>query len=91
MRVLSSRELAGTLEVAVFRRHERPVIVRSTVLWSRRVGFDRYLAGLAFRDRSRAFLARLQSYLHEADAELRLAERVVMSSAPGAGGDSAHE
>jgi len=91
MRVLSRLELAGALEVAVFRRHERPVIVRCAVVWVRRVGFDRYLAGMVFCDRSRAFQARLHAYLHEfADGRRRRAAALA-GSGPCPGGDAAHE
>lgn len=51
LRVISRRRLQGTLEVALYRRHLRPIIVRARVVWIRRVGFDRFVVGMVFEDR----------------------------------------
>ena len=49
MRVVSRRELKGVVEVAIVDGAHH-IVVKASVVWIRRIGFDRYFAGLLFED-----------------------------------------
>ena len=48
MRVRSSRRLRGVLEILLFPRSGTRLQVRVRVVWSKRIGFRKHLAGLEF-------------------------------------------
>ena len=47
MRVVCRREMKGMIEVAIV-EGAQPIVVKANVVWIRRIGFDRYFAGLVF-------------------------------------------
>lgn len=47
MRVVCRREMKGMIEVAIV-EGAQPIVVKANVVWIRRIGFDRFFAGLAF-------------------------------------------
>lgn len=49
MRVVCRRELKGVVEVAIVDGAHH-IVVKARVVWIRRIGFDRYFAGLVFED-----------------------------------------
>ncbi|MCH7546574.1 MAG: PilZ domain-containing protein [Planctomycetes bacterium] len=49
MRVVCRRELKGVVEVAIVDGANH-IVVKASVVWIRRIGFDRYFAGLVFED-----------------------------------------
>lgn len=49
MRVVCRRELKGVVEVAIVDGAHH-IVVKASVVWIRRIGFDRYFAGLVFAD-----------------------------------------
>ena len=49
MRVVSRRELKGVVEVAIVDGAHH-IVFKAKVVWIRRIGFDRYFAGLVFED-----------------------------------------
>ena len=96
LRVVSRRELAGELEAAVYRRHERPVIVRARVIWAHWVGFGRYLVGMTFIQPSPCQVARIRAFLEDPEVSLRRERRGRTPSRlnmhlPLPGGPAAHE
>ena len=49
MRVVCRRELKGVIEVAIVDGAHH-IVFKASVVWIRRIGFDRYFAGLVFED-----------------------------------------
>ena len=49
MRVVCRRELKGVIEVAIVDGAHH-IVFKARVVWIRRIGFDRYFAGLVFED-----------------------------------------
>jgi hypothetical protein len=50
MRVRSTRRLRGKLDVVLFNRNGPDLQVQARVVWSRRIGFRKHVAGLEFLD-----------------------------------------
>lgn len=49
MRVVCRRELKGAVEVAIVDGAHH-IVVKASVVWIRRIGFDRFFAGLVFEN-----------------------------------------
>ena len=50
VRVRSTRRLRGILPMVLFNRNGPNLNVQARVVWSKRIGFRRHVAGLAFID-----------------------------------------